>query len=278
MKHHINSYTFKNWMGPMAYVEWDADASALTTSVEAHPERIGLAELIARLGAEGYGGIELAYPHLKDRSAEKLAELRRISALAGVELNALLLDFGDPGTNDAARRDAEMALYREWIDAAAEAGFRRVRVGAGDGEDDASFDRAAETLALLAAYAGHAGVRIVTENLGASLSTADRVLRMLEKTSGSVGLTADFGNFKEDKYRQLEAILPHAETVHAKAREDGGGRLDSMDFRRCVELARQAGYEGPLSLTYLADGDPWSALAEMRELTALKPASAPRLL
>lgn len=265
-------------MGSLTYVEWDADASALTTSVEAHPERIGLAELIARLGAEGYGGIELAYPHLKDRSAEGLAELRRISALAGVELNSLLLDFGDPGTNDAARRDAEMALYREWIDAAAEAGFRRVRVGAGDGGDDASIDRAAKTLALLAAYAGHAGVRVVTENLGASLSTSDRVLRMLEKTGGSVGLTADFGNFKEDKYRQLEAILPHAETIHAKAREDGGGRLDSMDFRRCVELARQAGYEGPLSLTYLGDGDPWSALAEMRELAALKPASAPRLL
>ncbi|MDG0792030.1 sugar phosphate isomerase/epimerase [Cohnella ginsengisoli] len=276
IKHHINSWTFEKWMGPLTYVEWDARASALATNVEAQPERLGLAELIARLGAEGYGGIELAYPHLKDRSAEGLAELRRISALAGVELNSLLLDFGDPGTADAARHDAEMALYREWIDAAAAAGFRRVRIGAGDGDDDASFARAAESLSLLSAYAGHAGVRVVTENLGALLSRSDRVLRLLEETDGSVGLTADFGNFKQDKYRQLEAILPHAETVHAKAREDGGGRLDSMDFRQCVQLARQAGYEGPLSLTYLGGGEPWAVLAEMRELAAIKPSEALR--
>ncbi|MFD2334005.1 sugar phosphate isomerase/epimerase family protein [Cohnella sp. GCM10020058] len=278
MKHHVNSWSFEKWMGPLTYVEWDAGASALTTSVETHPERWGLPELIARLGAEGYGGIELAYPHLKDSSAEGLSELRRIAALAGVELNSLLLDFGDPGTGDAARRDAEMALYREWIDAAAEAGFRRVRIGAGDGDDEASFARAAKTLSLLAAYAGNVGVRVVTENLGGLLSRSERVLRMLSETGGSVGLTADFGNFKQDKYRQLEAILPQAETVHAKAREDGGGQLDSMDFRRCIELARQAGYEGPLSLTYLGERDPWPALAEMRELAALKPAAVPRPL
>ncbi|MDI4647619.1 sugar phosphate isomerase/epimerase family protein [Cohnella hashimotonis] len=278
MKHHVNSWSFENWMGPLTYVEWDEDASALTTSVEKHPERWGLAELIVRLGAEGYGGIELAYPHLKDRSPEGLSELRRISSLAGVEMNSLLLDFGDPGTGDAARHDAEMALYREWIDAAAQAGFRRVRIGAGDGDDEASFARAAETLSLLSAYAGQAGVRVVIENLGGLLSRSEQVLRMLGETGGSVGLTADFGNFKQDKYRQLEAILPHAETVHAKAREDGGGQLDSMDFRRCVELARQAGFEGPLSLTYLGNGEPWSALAEMRELAAIKPAAAPRPL
>ncbi|MEK0317155.1 sugar phosphate isomerase/epimerase family protein [Cohnella sp. 56] len=247
----------------------------MTEEVEDHPALLGLFELIGRLGAEGYGGVELAYPHLKDRSDEGLAELRRIAGLAGVELNSLLLDFGEPGTADEVRHDAEMALYREWIDAAAKAGFRRVRIGAGEGSGDseAAFVRAAETLVLLSAYAEHAGIRVVTENLGSLLGSSDRVLRMLSDTGGKVGLTADYGNFKDDKYRQLEEILPRAETVHAKAREDGGGQLDSMDFRRCVELTRKTGYAGPLSLTYLGEGDPWIKLAEMRELSAIGSAS-----
>lgn len=266
-------------MGPLSYVEWDSEASAFTTQTDDHPERLGLAELIGKLGAEGYAGIELAYPHLKDRSAAGLAELRRLAGLAGVELNSLLLDFGDPGTADERRRDAEMQLYRHWIDAAAEAGFRRVRIGAGSAspDDEAAFARAADTLRLLSAYAEHAGIRVVTENLGSLLGSAGQVLRMLRETGGQVGLTADFGNFKDDKYRQLEEILPSAETVHAKAREDGGGQLDSMDFRRCVEIARRAGYAGPLSLTYLGEGDPWAKLAEMRELAAIEP-SNPRPL
>lgn len=261
-------------MGPLAYVAWDQDSMTMTEEVEDHPALLGLFELIGRLGAEGYGGVELAYPHLKDCSDEGLAELRRIAGLAGVELNSLLLDFGEPGTADEVRHDAEMALYREWIDAAAKAGFRRVRIGAGEGSGDSgdsedAFVRAAETLVLLSAYAEHAGIRVVTENLGSLLGSSDRVLRMLSDTGGKVGLTADYGNFKDDKYRQLEEILPHAETVHAKAREDGGGQLDSMDFRRCVELTRKAGYAGPLSLTYLGEGDPWTKLAEMRELSAI---------
>lgn len=282
MKHHVNSWTFEKWMGPMAYETWDEEAAAMKTEVETHPALLGLHELIGKLGAEGYGGVELAYPHLHDRSDEGLAELRRIAGLAGVELNSLLLDFGEPGTADEARRDAEMQLYREWIDAAAKAGFRRVRIGAGAGAGDgdggpgdaAAFERAAETLKLLSAYAEHVGIRVVTENLGALLGTADRVLAMLRDTDGKIGLTADFGNFKDDKYRQLEQIAPYAETVHAKAREDGGGQLDSMDFRRCVDIVRRAGYDGPLSLTYLDDGDPWAKLAEMRELAAIERASS----
>lgn len=275
MRHHVNSWSFERWMGSLSYVEWDAKSSSMTTQVEHHPELLGLAELIGKLGAEGYAGVELAYPHLKDRSDEGLAELRRIAGLAGVELNSLLLDFGDPGTADEQRRDAEMALYREWIDAAAKAGFRRVRIGAGDQDpaNDDAFVRAADTLVRFSAYAELAGVRVVTENLGAMLARSEAVLRMLRDTGGKVGLTADFGNFKDDKYRQLERILPFAETIHAKAREDGGGQLDSMDFRRCVELARKAGYEGPLSLTYLGEGDPWAKLAEMRELSAIAPAT-----
>lgn len=273
MQYHVNSWSFGREMGPLQLIEWDEDDGKHVVQTEGtDPARMTLSELIARLGERGYRGVELAYVHLRDMSEEGLRRLRDVAGRAGVELTSLLLDFGDPSSADEARRSAERDLYRRWIRAAELAGFRRVRIGAGRAspEDEAAFDRAADMLRELADFAERDGIRLVTENLGRLLSRSDRVLKMLRACGGRVGLTADFGNFKTEKYRQLEDILPQAETIHAKASEGAGGQLDSTDFRKCAELARKTGFRGPFSLTYLGEGDPWRKLAEMRELAEIE--------
>ncbi|MBB6675362.1 sugar phosphate isomerase/epimerase family protein [Cohnella nanjingensis] len=277
MQCHVNSWSFDRIMGPTQVIEWDEaeEKHVVKTEPADEPARLALPELIAKLGEQGYLGVELAYVHLRDTSEDGLRRLRADAERAGVALTSLLLDFGDASTASEPRRRAEEALYRRWIRSAEQAGFRRVRIGAGDAPpgDEAALARAAEMLTGLAGFAGRAGIRLVTENLGRLLSRSEAVLKLLKACGGEVGLTADFGNFKDDKYRQLKEILPQAETIHAKASEDGGGQLDSTDFRKCADLARHAGFHGPFSLTYLGEGDPWRKLSEIRDLAAIEPTS-----
>ncbi|MCC3377356.1 sugar phosphate isomerase/epimerase [Cohnella sp. REN36] len=187
MQYHVNSWSFGREMGPLQLIEWDDDGGKHVVQTEGtDPARMTLSELITRLGKQGYRGVELAYVHLRDMSEEGLRRLRDDAGQAGVELTSLLLDFGDPSSADEARRAAERDLYRRWIRAAEQAGFRRVRIGAGQAspEDEAAFDRAADMLRELADFAERGGIRLVTENLGRLLSRSDRVLKMLRACGG----------------------------------------------------------------------------------------------
>ena len=68
------------------------------------------------------------------------------------------------------------------------------------------------------------------------------------------------------KYDDLAAILPRAVTIHAKAAETAPGRLDEADFRRCLDLARAAGFAGAYVLIFDGAGDEWASLGRMAEV------------
>ena len=263
----VNTWSLEKLLGPLRMVEWREDRKEHALRVESRPEAVTLIELLAMLGDRGYGAVELSYAQFRETADESLEHIRLAARQAGVEMASLLLDYGDPSSADPVRRRADSLWYSRWIEIAAKAGFRRVRIPAGDGNpnDRAALSRAAEGLSAAAQYAAPLGVKVVTENLGSLLSTSANCLQMLELCKGAVGLTADFGNFKTDKYRQLGEVLPAAETVHAKAEAADGGGIDEADFRRCVELCADSGFKGPYSLTYLGGAaDVWGMLDRMR--------------
>ncbi|GGF95048.1 sugar phosphate isomerase/epimerase family protein [Paenibacillus abyssi] len=264
----LNSWSLEKMMGPLRMTEWNEGSREHVLQVEVYPEEITLDELLIKLEAERYSGLELSYAQLHKTSKEELSRLRNNSQAAGVELTSLLLDYGDLSTTDPLRTKADIAWLRKWIEIAAQAGFRRVRIGAGESPPDdlAALIRASEGLMKVYEYTAEAGIQLVTENLGQLLSNADNCLRLLELCQGKVGFTCDFGNFKQDKYNQLARVLPYADTVHAKAEVDSQGMINTEDFRRCLELCKEAGLEGPYSLTYLGSGDPWEKLSEMRSM------------
>ena len=67
----------------------------------------------------------------------------------------------------------------------------------------------------------------------------------------------------------LAAIMPAAESCHAKASFDSRGEMDEADYRRCLELTRAAGFSGPYTLIYDGpDDDEWRGLAREQEVVA----------
>ena len=79
-----------------------------------------------------------------------------------------------------------------------------------------------------------------------------------------MGLCADFGNYRGDtKYDDLAAILPRADSVHAKAGFNDDV-MDRTDFVRCLGLARAAAFDGPYSLIYEEQNDEWQGLEQIK--------------
>lgn len=104
-------------------------------------------------------------------------------------------------------------------------------------------------------------VRAITENWFGLLSTPDYVRQVLDAVD--IGLLADFGNWGgAAKYDNLAAILPLAESCHAKCSFMADGQPNSEAYVRCLDLARVANYRGPYSLIYDGVGeDEWTGLA-----------------
>ena len=222
------------------------------------PQELALLDLPGALRRHGYDAVQICHFHLPSRSPEYLAQLRAALGDAGIALEALLVDDGD--LTDPERADQVEAWMSDWLDVAAALEARRARLMVG---------RAAPTPELIRACAGrlarlagaHPGVRIVIENWSGMLRNARSVQAMLRETDGAVGLLIDLGNWHgSEKYDELARIAPLAETCHAKCRF-AGAEPDAEDYRRSLQVLKDAGYNGPLALIYDGpDDDEWAML------------------
>ena len=240
-----------------------ADRSAAVAS----EPRSGLAllDLPAELARHGYDAVQICHFHLPTRAPGYLAELRAALADAGVRLDALLVDDGDLVHPTAA--DEHQAWIAGWLEDAVALGADRARLVAG--QQPPTPERLQESSRRLAQLAkDHPDVRVVTENWLALLPTAADVHAVLDPLGGTVGLLIDLGNWTgANKYDELSSIAPMAETCHAKCHFDGD-EPDANDYRRSLQVLRDAGYDGPLALIYSGpDADEWAGLDREHAIT-----------
>jgi sugar phosphate isomerase/epimerase len=240
---------------------------------------ISLLELPARLAAIGIGTLEIVHFHFPSMGHGYLDELRAAVKDAGIELFSVLIDAGDITHADAAQRETALDWIRSWIDVAARVGASHARVVAGytpvdqDGDDlhhHPIIQRSAENLLALADYADPLDVRVITENFRETGSRADQLRAILDLCEGRIGLCADFGNAKgADKYDELAALFPHADSAHVKAEYDAEGNIDRAELARALALLRATSFDGPMSLIFdspLRPGETeWDNLVILRE-------------
>lgn len=227
---------------------------------------LSLLETPDAVAALGIASLEFVHFHFPRTDAEYLAALRARLAAAGVAPATLLIDAGDIAAADDAVRECDLARIAAWIDVAAALGARRARVVAGEAApgDPAAVARSVAGLAMLAAHGAARGVRVITENWRQLALDPATLLAILGALAGRVGLCADFGNYRgPTKYDDLRRILPGAETIHAKASYPEVGRMDADDFVRCLDLARETGFDGEYVLIFDGPGDERASLAEM---------------
>lgn len=266
----VSSWSVRHALGPMY-------PGLAHTSGERRPDHtfgtgsLTLLDLPDAARAAGIDALDLCHFHFPRTDAAYLQEFHARLTAANMRVLSLLIDDGDISAADSMQRERDLAYIRDWINIAAQLGSRYVRVIAGQQEassDGHTIQRSAEGLSTLAHYALAQSVGLLTENWRSLAMSPDNLLAILDAAGGTVGLCADFGNYRgPEKYRNLAAILPRASTIHAHAKAEWmrPDAADRGDLARCLDLAQEAGFLGPYVLIFDGDavGDEWNGIMQM---------------
>ncbi len=259
----ISSWSLNRTLGAPHF-----DAARNYVGREPQGNALPLLEMPQALADFGINRMELCHFHLPQSDSKYLQQLREATESANVELWALLIDDGD--ITHPEEGEKWMQWTRDWIDIASELGARNVRIIAGkQAPTPGTLQLSRDRLQVLADYAQSKNVGVLTENWFALLDEPRAVLWLLDELKGEVGLKFDFGNWKgERKYDDLPQIAPRAVSCHAKCSFDGT-TPDSEDYRRCLQMLKDAGYRGPYTLIYDSENaDEWAQLAIEREIVS----------
>ncbi|MCY3831627.1 MAG: sugar phosphate isomerase/epimerase [Chloroflexi bacterium] len=258
--------------------ELDA-ASGQQTGAPVEPASIDLLDVPTKAAEHAFRSFDLSVYHLPSIERGYLADLRAAFEDAKVELFQLLIDTGDVDSDDPAERAAGVAHIKRWMEIAVELGATGVRYVPGDGEPTPETIRASgEAFRDLFDFAVDLGLKPATENYRHFNMKAGDLLGVLEHSERDYGIIADFGNARGPrKYETLEAIMPRATSIHAWAEVDENGDLISEDFQRCLTIARDNGFDGPIMLqsgypvdVFQRTREVWTRVDEMRaELRAV---------
>ncbi|HTE20597.1 MAG TPA: sugar phosphate isomerase/epimerase family protein [Armatimonadota bacterium] len=234
-----------------------------------------LFDFIQRSAELGTDGVELTeYYFEKPITPEYLMRLKRTAHLWGQTITGT--PIGNVFTHPAGpERDREIETYKRWVDISADLGSPAIRTFAGTapkGVSEADARRnVVESLEIACDYAAKRGIFVALENHGGVVATADGLLGIVRAVKSPwLGINLDTGNFRtEDPYADLALCAPYAVTVQYKVEMfPKGGPAQPANLERIVQILRQAGYRGFVTLEYEAKEDPAVAiprhLAEMR--------------
>lgn len=225
-----------------------------------------LSDLPAAARDNGIGVLELCHFHLPTTEPGYLDALHANLSASGTTLFSLLIDTGDVTASDPDALGESLATIRHHIRVAARLGAERVRVSAGlRPPTPETLAQSAAQLGALLTYAAAHGLALSTENWQRTAHEPEDVLTILGAAPAGLGLCVDTGNAEgtPDKYRTLAQLLPHATSVHFKARMTDGV-IDQEDVRRCLERMNAASFHGPVSLIYDGKRDEWAGVAALR--------------
>lgn len=265
----LSTWSLHRLLGPLRWTTWEEASGTHGLAEQFQPQELTLLELPGEAASRGYRAIEVCHFHFPSTGEAYLTRLKDAFDAAGLSFDTLLLDYGDLSSANERRRRADIGFVRDWIAIASRCGAKRIRVIGGEAppEDREALARSIDALTELAAYADSVGVRVVTENFKPLLSTGNNCMSLLEQTGGRVGMITDFGNYHGPaKYADIALTAARSASVHAKPQYDGDGMPDGDEFKRCLNSARAAGFDGAYVLIYDGPGDMWQGLERVRRL------------
>jgi sugar phosphate isomerase/epimerase len=198
------------------------------------------------------------YPKVPSNAC--LNDFKRRAFHLGLEISGTGVrnNFAQP---DKAKRAADVALVKEWIEAAARLGAPVIRVFAGT--ESAGYTRQqvldwmVEDLRQCVEYGKNYGVMVGVQNHGDFLKTADQTIEVVKRVDSEwFGVIVDTGNFQtEDPYQDVARVLPYAVNWQVKEQVRKGVR---MDLKRLIQVIRAGGYRGCLPIeTLVEEGKPY---------------------
>ena len=228
------------------------------------------------LGFEGVEFVNQLYPDVMKAKNKTVALKHFISKLntaareEDVKNVLIMIDGeGDLAVPSISKRNQAIENHKAWVETAAAMGCHSIRINLFGERDEIAWKvQAAESMRKLGEYAAPYNVNIIIENHGYLTSNAALVMEMLEEVNlPNCGTLPDFGNFclereagkrweaacirEYDRYQGVKELLPKAFAVSAKSHDfDQAGNETHTDFKRMLQLVKDAGYTGFIGVEY----------------------------
>lgn len=159
---------------------------------------------------------------------------------------------------EKAKRAADVAHVKEWIECAARMGAPVIRVFAGaepQGHARADvFKWMADDLSACAEHGAKYGVLVGVQNHGDTLKTADDVLELVKMVDSDwFGVIVDTGYFlSSDPYQDIARVTPYAVNWQVKEKTDGAAGTNRTDLKKLVRIMKEGGYRGYVPIETLS--------------------------
>ena len=263
LKFALSSWSIHGLLGQARFRH--QDGAATLDDGEAKGD-VSLVELPAIMANRGINMLEICHFHFPSLDDAYLAELKQQLDENEVSVENILVDDGNISSPDEAVRRASIELAKQYQVAAVKIGAKGNRIDCG--LEAASAESKANAVAALKELSENAvslGLHICIENFHPTSQEADDLLEMLAQVEPKMKLCVDFGNadFSAEKFTTLEALMPHATSIHCKASYNANA-IDTDDLHRCLDLMTASEFDGPISLIYGETEDEWAGLHQLQ--------------
>lgn len=234
-----------------------------------------LPEFVDRCATYPLDAVELTeYYWPKPLSNEFMMQVKRQCYLNGLDISGA--PMGNSYTFPAGpEREKQLAATRVWVNACSALGVPAIRVFAGTLQPGQTLEQAQrmviETLEEACVYAASKGVLLAVENHGGIVAEADSLLTIVKGVKSDwCGINLDTGNFRtEDPYRDLAKCASYAMTCQVKTEiQPKGQPKRDADLKREMQILKDAGYRGYVTLEYEAAEEPLKAVPRVLEQLA----------
>jgi sugar phosphate isomerase/epimerase len=223
-------------------------------------------ELIEFCSATGFDGVDITayyfkgYPEIPPD--DYLFDIKRKAFKAGLEITGTGVR-NDFTIADKAKREGEVQLVKNWIEAASKIGASVLRIFAGTQKNE-GIPREQVTEWMLrdiqtcVDYGKQHGVIIGMQNHNDFIQTADQIISIVETINSPwFGIILDIGSYRiNEPFAEIEKSIRHAVNWQVKEKMFINGTEADTDLNKLINMIKTSGYRGYLPIETLGEGDP----------------------
>lgn len=227
---------------------------------------MSIAELIEFCAATGFDGVDITayyfkgYPEIPPD--DYLFDIKRKAFKAGLEITGTGVR-NDFTIADKAKREGEVQLVKNWIEAASKIGASVLRIFSGTQKNE-GIPREQVTEWMLrdiqtcVDHGKQHGVIIGMQNHNDFIQTADQIISIVETINSPwFGIILDIGSYRiNEPFAEIEKSIRHAVNWQVKEKMFINGTETDADLNKLINMIKASGYRGYLPIETLGEGDP----------------------
>ncbi len=212
---------------------------------------MSIAELIEFCAATGFDGVDIT-----------AFDIKRKAFKAGLEITGTGVR-NDFTIADKAKRELEVQLVKNWIEAASKIGASVLRIFAGTQKNEGIpgeqvTEWMLKDIQTCVDYGKQHGVIIGMQNHNDFIQTADQIISIVETINSPwFGIILDIGSYRiNEPFAEIEKSIQHTVNWQVKEKMFINGTEADTDLNKLINMIKASGYRGYLPIETLGEGDP----------------------